>query len=71
MLADFARDLMTKTIARIEHREHQAFEFERRPQLLLDALDGAEQRSETFERVVLALHRDQHGVGSDESIKGK
>src|SRR5579872_5714981 len=50
VLADLARDLVTEAIARIEHREYEAFDLERGTKLLFDALDSGEQRTQTFER---------------------
>ena len=44
-------------------------ELERRPQRCLDLVDRAEERVQTFERVVLALHRHQHGIRRDERIQ--
>src|ERR1700683_4258519 len=50
MLPYLARDLMTEAVARIEHRQYEALDFEPGAQLLFDALDSREQRAESFER---------------------
>src|ERR1700681_4102830 len=71
MLSDFVRYFVTETISRVEHREHQAFEFETRPQRRTDFVDRAEQRAEPFQRVVLALHRNQYRISCDQSIEGE
>src|SRR5882762_9615614 len=71
MLSHFVRDFVAETIPRVEHRQHQALEFETRPKRRLDFVDRAEQRAEPLERVVLALHRNQHRIRRDESIQSE
>src|ERR1700687_3316539 len=71
MLPDFVRDFVAETISRVEHREHQALQFETRPQRRTDFVDRAEQRAEPLERVVLALHRNPHRIRRDESIESE
>src|SRR5712672_1044574 len=71
MLSHFIRDFVAETISRVEHREHQALQFETRPQRRTDFVDRAEQRAKPLERVVLALHRNQHRIRRDESIQSE
>ena len=41
------------------------------PQRRLDLVDRAEEGAQTFERVVLALHRHQHRICGDERVQGE
>src|SRR6185503_7209487 len=43
----------------------------RRIESLLNQSNRAEQMAQPFERVVLALNRDQHGPGRGERVEGK
>jgi hypothetical protein len=60
--AHFVLDLARQVVARVGHREQHALEREARIQLAAHELDRFEQAGQTFERVVLALQRDDHGV---------
>ena len=46
-----------------------AFDVERGVQSGAHAAHGADQIRETFEREVLAVQRDEHGVGGDEGVE--
>ena len=69
MLADLARDLMTEAIARIEHRQHEAFDLEAGRSCSFTRLMVPEQRAKSLQRIVLALHRNRDGIGSDQGIE--
>src|ERR1700676_3800547 len=71
MLSHLIRDFVAEPISRVEHGQHQALEFETRAQRILDLVDRTEQRAEPLERVVLALHRNQHRIRRDQGIKSK
>src|SRR5262245_18997495 len=61
-------DLERKTSPSIEHREQDAHDVETGVQPLTDELDGLDQVRQTFERVELALHRNEDLVGCCQGI---
>ena len=61
--AQLLRYLVGKRVARIEHGTQQPGDFEARIQVRAHPLDRADQVREPLQRVVLALHRDQHLLG--------
>ena len=63
------RHFVGEIVPRIEHRAQDAFDLELRIHRRLDLLDGADQRRQPFERVVLALHRDQHALRRDQRVQ--
>ena len=63
--------LVREVVAGVEHRAQHSLDRELGIGGLADLVDGVEQRREPFERVVLALHRDQHAVGGDEGVHGE
>src|SRR5260370_18186070 len=69
MLLHFMRDLVTQAIARIEHREQEPLDLQRSVERRAHPLYRPEQRAQSFERVVLALHRDYYRVGRDQRVE--
>jgi len=65
---DLALDLLREAVASVEHRQHEAFERERRIERIAHAPDGVEQRRQAFERVVFGLQRDEHAVRDRERV---
>src|SRR5205823_3491819 len=61
-------DLLGEVVARVEHGEHDALQLQRPVQVGADQLDGAQERAEALQRVVLALQRDQHTIGGDQRV---
>src|SRR5438128_349261 len=60
-----------EVVAGVEHGEHDAFHLQLGLERRLDQVDGAQERSEPFQRVVLALQRHQDAVGGDERVDGQ
>ena len=71
MLDELHRHLVRKVDARIEHRPQDAEDLECRVDRVAHLLDRVQQRRQPFERVVLALHRDQHAVCRGQGIHGQ
>src|SRR5260370_23713032 len=71
MLSPLVRDFVVEAISRIEHRQHQALDFERGSERRLDLVNGAEQRAQPLERVVFALHRHQHRIRRNQRIESE
>ena len=67
--AHVGRDLLSEIRALVEHREQHAFDVERRVERGADAAHRADEIGEPFEREVLAVQRNQHGVGGDERVE--
>src|SRR5262245_14454097 len=62
-------DLEREARSPIEHREQDAQKVEPRIQLLSNELHGLlEKMRQSLERVELALQRNQHSIGRDESV---
>ena len=68
VLLQLRRHLLRERIARIVHGSKQPFDIELRIQVLADLFDRIHEIGEPLERVVLALHRDHHRIGCDQSI---
>src|SRR6266849_3270990 len=68
MLLQLRRHLLRERIAWIVHRSKQPFDIELRIQVLADLFNRVHEIGEPLERVVLALHRDHHRIGCDQSI---
>ena len=60
----FLGNLVRKVQAAIEHRQQHTFDLEVRVEVLSHQLDGARQRRQSLERVVLALNGNQNRVRS-------
>ena len=63
-------DLIGQTQTGIVHRQQETFDGECRIQFLLDNLDGIQQLGDSFERKILTLDRDNHGVRCGQRIDG-
>jgi hypothetical protein len=69
-IAHARHHFMAQVGARVVHRQHDAFQLQRRVAAdALDALDHLENFRESFEREVFALQRNQHGVGRGQRIR--
>ena len=67
--ADVGRHLLPEIRALVEHRQQHAFDVERRVERGAHAAHRADEIGEPFEREVLAVQRNQHGVGGDERVE--
>ena len=67
--ADVARDLLSEVRALVVHRHQHAGDVERRIEGGADAAQRRDEIGEPFEREVLAVERNQHGVGGDERVE--
>src|SRR5215475_4942602 len=63
MLLYFPLDLACQARPAIKHGEYDAFHSKLRIQPLAHEIDGSKDVRQSLHRVVLALERDQHGVG--------
>ena len=68
-LADVARHLLAEIRAFVVHRQQHAFDVERRIERAAHAAHRADELGEPFEREVLAVQRNQHGVGRDQRVQ--
>ena len=68
MLDQLRRDFVREVVPRVEHRAQDALELELRIHRALICSMVLDQRRKPFERVVLALHRDQHAVGRNQRV---
>ena len=62
-------DLLAEVRAFVDHREEHAIDVERGVERGADAAHRADEIGEAFEREVLAVQRNQHGVGGDERVQ--
>ena len=62
VLLQIGRYIQRERAARIVHRAQQSFDFQLRIQMRTHAADGLDQIGQALERVILALHRNQHAV---------
>ena len=67
--AHVARDLLPEVRALVVHRQQHAFDVERRVERGAHAAHRGDEIGEAFEREVLAVQRNQHGVGGDERVQ--
>src|SRR5438876_5484005 len=68
---DLVPNLERKTRPAIEHRQDDSIDPEAGIEPLPNQLHGLEQMSEPFERVKLALKRNDHSIGSDQGVDGQ
>ena len=61
-------DLVRQVVPRIEHRAQDAVDLQAWIRPGLDLLDGIDEGREPLERVVLALHGDQHAFGRHQRV---
>ena len=52
-----------------EHGEHHALDIQIRVILFADGLEGADQLRQTFQRIILALHRDEDAVAGAQAVQ--
>jgi hypothetical protein len=71
VLPDLVGDLGGEPRPGVVHGEHHAEDIEPRVEHLAQEAQGAGQLPEPFERVVLALNRDEDGVGGREAVDSK
>ena len=55
----------------VEHREQNAFDFERMVEGLADAVDGVHEFGDAFEGEEFALDGDEDGIGGDQGVEGE
>ena len=67
--ADVAGDLLAEVGALVVHRQQHAGDVERRVERGADAAQRRDEIGEPFEREVLAVERNEHGVGGDERVE--
>ena len=63
------RDLLPEVRALVVHRHQHAGDVERRVERGADAPQRGDEIGEPFEREVLAVERNQHGIGGDERVE--
>jgi hypothetical protein len=68
-LADVGAHLLAQVRAVVVHRQQHAFDGERGIERRAHAVDRREQLGDPFEREVLAVERDEDGVGGDERVQ--
>ena len=68
VLLQLGGDLLRERVARVVHRAQQPFDLERGIQMRAHFLHRLHEVGKAFERVVLALHRDHHGVRRAEAV---
>ena len=71
MITDLVDDLIGKLRASVVHHTHERADVQPGVEVAPDEVDVAQQLAEPFERVVLALDRDQHLVRRAESVHGQ
>ncbi|MNJ55202.1 hypothetical protein D3C77_506790 [compost metagenome] len=71
MFLQLRRDIVVQAQARVVHGPQQALDLQLRVQPGGDALDVIHKVAETFQCVVLALHGDDHAIGSDQGVEGQ
>ena len=69
MAVDVTRDLVTEPVTRIEHREHDSVNLKSGVQHFANPGNRAEQRAQTLQRIIFALHRYQDRVCRDHRIE--
>ena len=69
MPLELGGDVLRERVARVVHRAQQALDLEPRIEMRAHLLHRLHEIGQTFERVVLALHRDQHRVGGAEAVQ--
>jgi hypothetical protein len=69
VLLELGRDVLRERVARVVHRAQQALDLEPRIEVRAHLLEGLQQVRQAFERVILALHRDEHRIGGAQSVQ--
>ena len=68
-LPHVARHLLAQVRALVVHRQQDALDVERRVERRANAAHRRHEVGEPLEREVLAVQRDEHGVGGDERVE--
>ena len=68
-ISEVSRHLTGEVGAVIEHGKQDAFDFQWMIEGFANALDGVHQLGNTFQGEELALDRNEHGIGSDQSVQ--
>ena len=71
MTADLGGDIGREVRPAVEHRQDDALDLEIRVEVVANEIHGGNQLGKSFKGVVLALDRDQHGVGGGKRIDGE
>src|SRR4051812_22723697 len=69
--ADVARDLLPEIRSFVVHRHQDASDVERRVEGGANPPQSRDQIGEPFEREVLAVERNEHGVSGDQGVQGQ
>ena len=69
MLYQLRRHVVREVVAGVEHGPQDAFDRQPRVDALADLLDRRHQARQPLERVILALHRDQHRVRRRQAVE--
>ena len=67
----FGGNILGEIGALVEHGEHHALDRKPGIKVLADPFDGIEQLANALQGKVLGLHRDQDGIGGNQSIEGE
>jgi len=71
MLLELVRDLLRQRHARVKHDAQQTDYLQVRIQVGRDFLDGIGKIGQTFQRIVFALHGDDHAMGGAQAIQSQ
>ncbi len=71
MRLELVRHLLRQRAAGIEHHPQQALDLDAGIEPLLDLLDGGDQIGQPLQRVIFALHRDQHRLRRRKGVDGQ
>ena len=71
VLLHLLHHLHGQVVPQREHGEHHALDIQIRVILFADGLEGADELRQAFQRIVLALHRDQHTVAGAQAVEGE
>mgnify|MGYP006955158455 CR=1 FL=1 len=68
IFAELARYIQGQAVARVVHGTQYALNLKIRVHRFLNLLDGVHQGRQAFQRVILALHRNKHGIGGRQGV---
>ena len=71
MLFQLGRDLLRQRDPAVVHHAQDAHDLDLRIEVGVHFPDGSHQVAQTLQRVVLALHRDDHALGSAQAVQGQ
>jgi len=69
VLFELRRHVLPEGVSRVVHGAQQPFDLEPRIEVRADLADRLHEIRQPFERVILALHRDQHRIGGAEPVQ--